>query len=348
MKIAVIFQPSNSIGSSNEALNIVHHKPDVFVPIASQAIGGKPGLAEVDTLFGSPMYYPVASLMAGLERLDPDGVLICTIGAEVHASLPKMIERWPVAWRFNVNPLEFTFDPGMVDNVPQLLGSLGQVDAVVPCSPFVEENVRQLGVENTITIPTCLDVKECDLANPTKDLVISLTRIAPIKNILYSILAMGRVVNEMPTAEYEIYGEGAMASHVGIWIRQMGTERISYKGFKPAKMVLPNAKLFLQTSISENFSLSMLEAMASGIPVVASDIPGHAMGNVYFDSIKQIADEVKLLLTDDDIWKEWREVGLEKVKEFDVREVVPQWESLFKKLMRLNEFKRKRLKNDTG
>lgn len=340
MRIATIFEPSNSIGSSNEALNIVRFKPDVFIPIASQPIGGKPGLVEVPTRFGKPMNYPVASLMDGLERLDPDGILICTVGADVFGSLPKMTKRWPVAWRFNVNPLEFTFDPGMIDNIPQLLGTLGLVDAVVPCSPFVEENVKQLGAENTITIPTCLDTKECKLANPTKDLVISLTRIAPIKNILFSILAMGKVVNEMPTAEYEIYGEGVMAGHIANWILQMRTERISYKGFKPASMVLPDAKLFLQTSISENFSLSMLEAMASGIPVVASDIPGHAMGNVYFDSIKQIADEVKLLLTDDDLRKEWREMGLEKVKEFDVREVVPQWESLFKKLMRLKEFKR--------
>ncbi|MBA7593116.1 UDP-N-acetylglucosamine--peptide N-acetylglucosaminyltransferase GtfA subunit [subsurface metagenome] len=344
MKIAVIFEPSNSIGSSNEALNIVRFKPDVFVPIASQPIGGKPGLVEVPTRFGKPMNYPVASLMDGLEQLDPDGILICTVGADVFGSLPKMIERWPVAWRFNVNPLEFTFDPGMIDNIPQLLGTLSLVDAVVPCSPFVEENVKQLAAENTITIPTCIDTKECKLANPTKDLVISLTRIAPIKNILFSILAMGKVVNEMPTAEYEIYGEGVMAGHVANWIRQMRTERISYNGFKPANMVLPNAKLFLQTSISENFSLSMLEAMASGIPVVASDIPGHAMGNVYFDSIKQIADEVKLLLTDDDLREEWREMGLEKVKEFDVREVVPQWEGLFKKLMRLKEFK----KNDAS
>ena len=340
MRIACLFRPSNSVGSSNEALNIVRYDSK-FIPVATSSIGGKPGLAEVPTLFGQNMHYPVASLMAGLEKLDPDGILICTVGEDVYGSLPEMTERWPVAWRFNVNPLEFMFDPGMVGHVPHILGALSQVDAVVPCTPFVEENLKQLGCENTTVIPTCLDTEKCMPAKPTKDLVISLTRIAPIKNLLFSILAMGRVVNEMPTAEYEIYGEGVMASHIASWIRNMGTERISYKGFVPAEKVLPKAKLFLQTSISENYSLSVLEAMASGIPVVASNIPGHAVGTVYFDSIKQIADEVKKLLTDDDLWEKRRKEGLEKVKEYNVRKIVPRWEKLFEKLMRLKEFKRR-------
>ncbi|GAG89717.1 unnamed protein product, partial [marine sediment metagenome] len=108
--------------------------------------------------------------------------------------------------------------------------------------------------------------------------------------------------NDMPATEYEIYGTGVLSSHITNLINRMGTDRISYKGFEPAHKVLPKAKLFLQTSISENFSLSVLEAMAFGIPVVTSDIPGHAMGTVYFDSIKQIADKVKQLLTDDALW----------------------------------------------
>ena len=339
MRIAVLFRPEAGVGSSNEALNIIHHRPDVFVPVASSSIGGKPGVAKVDTLFGKPIYYPVASLMEGLKKLDSDGILICTIGEEVYAHLPEMTKRWPMAWRYNINPLEFTFDPAMIDYVPKAFNILSHVDAIVPCSPFVEENLRQMGCENVTVIPTCLDTEECVLADPKRDLVVSLTRISPIKNMLSSILAMGRVVNDMPSAEYEIYGKGVMASHIAAWINRMGTERVSYKGFEPAHKVLPRAKLFLQTSISENFSLSCLEAMAFGVPVVASNIPGHAVGTVYFDSIKQIADEVKKLLTDDELWVARRREGLEKVKEFDVRKVVPQYEDLFKKLIRLKKFK---------
>lgn len=342
MRIAVLFKPATGVGSSNEALNIVRHRPEVFIPVASSSIGGKPGLAEVETLFGH-MYYPVADLMAGLRKLDPDGILICTVGDEVYRGLPEMTERWPVAWRFNINPLEFTFDPGMIGHIPHVLGTLSQVDAVVTCSNFVEENLRQLGVENVTTIQTCVNTEECVQAKPTKDLVISLTRLAPVKNLLTGILAMGKVINELPTAEYEIYGHGVMASHVANWIRQMGTERVSYKGFESASQVLPRAKVALQMSISENFSLSALEFLASGIPLVCSDIPGHPKSavRVNYDSIEETYEAVKKLLTDDNFYEERRKDGLKEVEQYDVRKIVPRWEKLFEKLARLNDFKRK-------
>ena len=344
MKIAVLFRPSNSVGSSNEALNIVRHRPDIFIPVSNSSIGGKPGVHEVETLFGSPMYYPLASLKHGLNALDKkiglDGILICTVGGELYGALPWMLGRWPIVWRFNVNPLEHTFDPGMTEHVPQVLQTLARVDAVVPCSPFVEDNLKALGILNSTTIPTCLNTEECPLAKPTSDAVVSLTRISPIKNLLYSILAMNMVVNEIPTATYSIYGSGDLAGAVQNWLMNLNEPRIAYFGFAPAERVLPKAKLFLQLSISENFSLSVLEAMAHGVPVVASNIPGHAMGTVYFDSIKEIVDEVKLLLTDDEVWQARREIGLEKVKDYDVRKVVPQWVKLFEKLMKLNSLKK--------
>ena len=55
MRIACLFRPSNSVGNSNEALNIVRHDSK-FIPVATSPIGGKPGMAEVPTLFGQNMH----------------------------------------------------------------------------------------------------------------------------------------------------------------------------------------------------------------------------------------------------------------------------------------------------
>lgn len=292
------------------------------------------------------MYYCVASMKHGLEALDKkigiDGVLICTVGGELYNTLPWLVNRFPTVWRYNVNPLEHTFDPGMIEFVPQLLHTLTQVDAVVPCSPFMEENLRALGAQNTVTIPTCIDSQECNLAKPTSDLVVSLMRISPIKNLLYSILAMNMVVNEIPTAEYRIFGSGDMAGAVAGWLARLNEPRIRYEGFVPAQRVLSKAKLGIQLSISENFSLSALEFLASGIPLVCSDIPGHPKSacRVNFDSIKQTVDAVKRLLTDDEYWEAKRKEGLEEVKDYDVRKVVPQWVKLFEKMQKLKELKR--------
>jgi len=328
-------------------LNIIRADSKTFIPVSNASIGGRPGIQEVPTLFGAPMYYCVASLKHGLDALDKkigiDGILICTVGGELYGALPWIVSRWPTVWRFNVNPLEHTFDPGMIEFVPQVLHTLTQVDAVVPCSTFVEENLKALGAMNITTIPTCLDTQECPLAKPTEDLVVSLTRISPIKNLLYSILAMNMVVNEIPTAEYRIYGSGDLAGAVTNWLANLGEPRISYEGFVPAQRILPRAKVGLQLSISENYSLSALEFLASGVPLVASDIPGHPKSacRVNFDSLKQTVDAVKRLLIDDEHWEAKRKEGLEEVKDYDVRVVVPRWIKLFEKLQKLKELKRK-------
>ena len=317
------------------------------MPVSNASIGGKPGILEVPTLFGSSMYYPVASLKHGLDALDKkvgiDGILICTVGGELYGALPWIVNRFPTAWRFNVNPLEHTFDPGMIEFVPQVLHTLTQVDAIVPCSPFVEENLRALGAQNTVAIPTCIDTEDCPLAKPTTDMVVSLMRISPIKNLLTSILAMNIVCNEIPTAEYHIYGSGDMAGAVTGWLARMNEPRIKYEGFVPAQRVLSRAKVGLQLSISENYSLSALEFLASGVPLVCSDIPGHPKSacRVNFDSIKQTVEAVKRLLTDDDYWEAKRKEGLEEVKDYDVRVVVPKYISLFEKLQKLKELKRR-------
>jgi len=56
---------------------------------------------------------------------------------------------------------------------------------------------------------------------------------------------------------------------------------------------------------------------------------------VNFDSIKQTVDAVKRLLTDEDYWEVKRKEGLEEVKNYDVRVVVPQWVKLFERLQKL-------------
>jgi len=121
-----------------------------------------------------------------------------------------------------------------------------------------------------------------------------------------------------------------------------GADWISLEGFKPARDVLPKARVFLQTSISENMSLSALESCASGVPVVCSDIGGHpdSASRVSHESMKEVADEVKKLLTDDEYWETKREEGLAEVKNYDVSSVIPEYKALFENLLSLESFKR--------
>jgi len=153
---------------------------------------------------------------------------------------------------------------------------------------------------------------------------------------------MKRLGKEFPNLEYEIYGKGGSAGLLKRIIELTGADWISLEGFEHATEVLPKAKVFLQTSISENMSLSVLESCASGVPAVVSDIRGHPNScvTVSHESMDDIAEEVKRLLTDPDYWEAVRNRQLKEVEKYSVESIIPRYKVLFENLLSLESFKR--------
>jgi len=271
--------------------------------------------------------------------MDPDAVMIHTVGTYLLKEVRKIAKEYPTALRLGMNPIEFYFYSKRVD---QILWSLDNVDCVIAPSELVKENLEAMGVKNAVRIPTAVDFSEWDKSDGNSERVVTISRVDPIKNHITSIFAMKRLGKEIPNLEYKIYGKGGSTGLLKRIVELTGADWISLEGFEPAKEVLPKARVFLQTSISENMSLSALESCASGVPVVCSDIGGHpsSASRISHESMKEVADEVKRLLTDDEYWETKREKGLEEVEDYDVSSVIPEYEALFENLLSLESFKR--------
>jgi len=348
MKVAYFFSTKEPLaeGSSSQAITLCENA-DFFEPVSIQPLSG----AESEQFVSVPsdrlgeIKYPIPpasrkeNILPCLEEMDPDAVMIHTVGTYLLEEVRKITKEYPTALRLGMNPIEFYFYSKQVD---QILWSLDNVDCVIAPSELVKENLEAMGLKNVVRIPTAVDLSKWDKSNGNSERVVTISRIDPIKNHITSIFAMKRLGKELPNLEYKIYGKGGSTGLLKRIIELTGSDWISLEGFKPAREALSEAKVFLQTSISENMSLSALEAMASGVPVVCSDIGGHpdSASRISHESMKEVAEEVKRLLTDDEYWETKREEGLEEVRNYDVSCVIPKYEALFENLLSLKSFKR--------
>jgi L-malate glycosyltransferase len=96
------------------------------------------------------------------------------------------------------------------------------------------------------------------------------------KRIDVFIRAMPRILERHPDAEFVIAGDGSCGDELLTLARELGvSERVRFLGHRDdVAAVLDDADLFVLTSRSEAFPNSVMEAMASGLPVVATNVGG--------------------------------------------------------------------------
>jgi L-malate glycosyltransferase len=102
-----------------------------------------------------------------------------------------------------------------------------------------------------------------------------------------------------------------------------------------------SADLFLLPSAQESFGLAALEAMAYGVPVIASHVGGlpevidHAVTGFLapVGDTGQMADYALSLLTDEQLYARFSRNGISCAQEkFSVDKILPQYEALYKKI----------------
>ena len=161
----------------------------------------------------------------------------------------------------------------------------------------------------------------------------------PVKRVRDIVKIFARVRGAMP-AVLVMIGDGPDRVFAEEEARSLGVERdVHFFGrINAVAPLLANADLFLLPSQTESFGLSALEALASGVPVIASDTGGlpevvrhgvtgmlHPVGDV--DAMAASAIE---LLGDRDRWQQMSDAAAKDARDrFSLDEVVSQYESLY-------------------
>jgi glycosyltransferase involved in cell wall biosynthesis len=113
--------------------------------------------------------------------------------------------------------------------------------------------------------------------SPSAPIVMVFSRLNPMKGIEYFLDAAAIVASRIAEARFLIVGDGANRPELERYAAHLGLgDRIAFTGFRTdGPDLLLEASVSVLPSLSEGLSNSLLESMASGIPVIAARVGGN-------------------------------------------------------------------------
>lgn len=181
--------------------------------------------------------------------------------------------------------------PGYSERFKSLYGVLTPIIKIIwRNASFVIANsqgLRELALEskpkNTIgVIPNGVNVEQFKpaekAAHAEKFEILCVSRITPRKGIRYLIKALEKFIVEHPYVHLNIIGEGNEKESLENLVRGLGlSHSVTFHGLLPHDQ-LPHeyakADVFVLPSLNEGMSNTMLEAIASGLPIIATQTGG--------------------------------------------------------------------------
>ncbi len=114
--------------------------------------------------------------------------------------------------------------------------------------------------------------------SPAQTIFGSVGRLNKMKNHELMIRAFANAAEHIGESHLIVVGEGATRPEIETLIRELNIgDRVTLLGERTdVAAILPAMDIFLLSSNSEGYSVALLEACASGIPVIATDVGGNS------------------------------------------------------------------------
>ncbi len=198
---------------------------------------------------------------------------------------------------------------------------------------FSKYDVKVARISNPLIAPRALSVEQ----NGHRRRLVSLSRLSADKRPDLSIHAFASIAADFPEWHFELYGDGPMRATIAEMIQKLAPGRIRLRGFaKNPYDVLSGADLFVSTSWVEGFGNSIWEAMACGIPVVATEagttiralVRDRIDGMISNDTVPALARDLATLMRDDQKRAAMAKRAREVVDRFSLEESLSEWGKL--------------------
>lgn len=180
------------------------------------------------------------------------------------------------------------------------------------------------------------------LSQPGENIVMHISNFRAVKRVPDVVSAFARMARQLP-ARLVLVGDGPERGRVQQMAEEEGVaDRVTFLGKQESVAeILSCADLFLLPSATESFGLVALEAMACGVPVIASRVGGlpevlpHGEAGYLAEvgAVDEMAEYGVSILKDRDTWRRMSANARAAAEQFSTDRVVPMYERYYMKVL---------------
>ena len=145
----------------------------------------------------------------------------------------------------------------------------------------------------------------------------------------------------------DIVGDGDLLEETKRLVKQKNLKNVIFHGKKTGKSLIKiyqNSDIFISATDLESFGLTYLEAMASGLPIITTNLPAirNVVKNNYNGLLteptpKSFANAIEKLIKNTKLRKKLAENGVKEVKKYSWDKIVKQTEEVYREVLKQND-----------
>jgi glycosyltransferase involved in cell wall biosynthesis len=229
----------------------------------------------VRTLTTQLLYYPL--LLRELRRADVVHVFSASYASFLLAPLPAML----IA-RLYGKPVVLNYRSGEAPDHLRRSAiarrALKAVDLNVVPSSFLRDVFAGFGIRSRIVANVC-DLSRFRYRDraPLRPRLVSTRNFEALYNVECTIQAFARVQTRYPDASLTLVGSGSGEAALRQQVQKLGLRHVTFAGRVPQSEIhrfYADADIYVQTPSIDNMPASVIEAFASGLPVVSTRVGG--------------------------------------------------------------------------
>jgi glycosyltransferase involved in cell wall biosynthesis len=281
-----------------------------------------------------------------IKKINPEIIHVQSISAAIPGLLSKFLLRKPyIIWAQGS-------DVYLPDRLTKVISKivLKNASIVIALSEDMKSKMTNICEKDKIIIlqngiePEKFRDFKREPNNNIKKTILFVGTLRSVKGVNYLIEAMAIISTKLSTIDLLIVGDGPERAKLETLVKELNLQNCTHFEGKVSNEKIPEymerADLFVLPSLSESFGIVNLEAMASGLPIVATNVGGlpEVVKNgengllVEPRNSKALAEKVLLLLDNIDLYNKISSINKENAKNYSWDKIAEKLEAVYRRI----------------